>query len=870
MQFITANLSGKTRREYLHGREYLVAPLSMIVPGVLNGSKGAMYYPPEELARDPMAWNGMPMVVNHPMRDGSPISARDPEVLQNSGIGFVYRTKHDGVLGAEGWFDVQNTRRVDRRILARLEGGNPIEISTGLYTDNYPAPPGATHNGRAYSLIARNYRPDHLAILPDKVGACSVADGCGVLVNDADGVAAVLMTSNDWKKWNDEHKGQGGSGSTAPSPEQVNRSRIAQGASREANRRSSEQSVYTRQYHGDRWKKQADAHHAKYGGETGKPSEHHSMLQDDEGRAGHASIAQSHREAETAHRDAAKHTIGSKQAKHLQSADKHARKAEHHEYGAQRGKPKSWLARLTGNDWKKWNDEHKGEGGGDSDMQDRYGGDEDALAPDTPAEAMHRRLVDGAIAASHTAQSSGSAEDHKKAALAHMQAAMSHHQRGDDHIAARHFHTAEMHHAAAALGPGARLNPHHLIDNFNPNHDTETGEFSIGGAAKKALSAGASTAAKLGGGYAAGYGGAKAGGVVGTQGGRFAGGAIGGAIGRKLGQAPGGIVGKSIGGAIGGFVGDIYGALKGGAVGTIAAEHYGGAISGTAAQVGRVSQGLHAGSRVVSKTISKVAPVLDKAKKISDKVSGYTGLGKGFTGNFNPNHDAHGEFSSGSGGSSSVSKARKTAGVAVGLGAGYAVARASSKYIVKPGIEAGAKLGMKAGGIIGSALGGLITRSYSGVETGKAIGQVGGAIVGGIGTGFAAGRGQQYAIAKGVAPIASKVAGDKKLGEVATAVGGLAGTWHSVIKDYRPGSSDSGGFDNDGGTQLGPPGSPGGKGLQIPKERFKGRSFSDALSGGIGGKNSTSTSPYKLPKTDPSYEPGHIIKNSEAEDADSE
>ena len=36
-------------------------------------------------------------------------------------------------------------------------------------------------NGEEYSEVLRNYRPDHLAILPDLVGACSLDDGAGFL-----------------------------------------------------------------------------------------------------------------------------------------------------------------------------------------------------------------------------------------------------------------------------------------------------------------------------------------------------------------------------------------------------------------------------------------------------------------------------------------------------------------------------------------------------------------------------------------------------------------------------------------------------------------------------------------------------------------
>ena len=181
---VTANAKGRTRRAIAGGREFLVAPLTLIVPGVLNGSKGRLYYPLEEVAADPAAWNDIPITAYHPRaKDGSPLSATDPQVWQSQGIGAVKNAWANGKLQAEGWFDAELTRQVDPRIYNALKRNQPIELSTGLYTDNDPAPAGAAWNGQPYDYIARNYRPDHLAVLPDEKGACSLDDGCGVLIN---------------------------------------------------------------------------------------------------------------------------------------------------------------------------------------------------------------------------------------------------------------------------------------------------------------------------------------------------------------------------------------------------------------------------------------------------------------------------------------------------------------------------------------------------------------------------------------------------------------------------------------------------------------------------------------------------------------
>lgn len=176
--------SGKARRVTHNGRDFIVAPMTLLVSGVLNGSKGALYYPLQEIAATYDAWNGFPIVVNHPFEMGRPVSARSPQIIEKYGIGHLYSAEvRGGKLIAEGWFDVEKTRKVDQRILNALERGQKIELSTGLFTDNHPAPAGATYNGRRFEYIARNYRPDHLAILPDSTGACSIEDGCGVLVN---------------------------------------------------------------------------------------------------------------------------------------------------------------------------------------------------------------------------------------------------------------------------------------------------------------------------------------------------------------------------------------------------------------------------------------------------------------------------------------------------------------------------------------------------------------------------------------------------------------------------------------------------------------------------------------------------------------
>jgi len=208
LEQFTSNL-GIVRRETLNKKEYLVAAVNMIVPGVLNGSQGPLLYPMEEIRKDYDAWNGIPLVRNHPSdKSGNPVSARSPVILREFGLGQVFNSRIGDSLGAEAWFDIDQVRKLDPDLLTRLESGKPVEVSTGLFTDNIPVKNGdnAIHNGTPYVAVARNYRPDHLAILPDKKGACSNDHGCGVNLNEEEYEESSEELIENSKPWYENSK----------------------------------------------------------------------------------------------------------------------------------------------------------------------------------------------------------------------------------------------------------------------------------------------------------------------------------------------------------------------------------------------------------------------------------------------------------------------------------------------------------------------------------------------------------------------------------------------------------------------------------------------------------------------------------------
>lgn len=168
----------------MNGRLYLVAPVVMIVPGVLAGSRGPLLYPEEEVSRNVASWNGIALTVRHPTVNGQPVSVNAPGVYDRFAVGMIRNAVYNGRLQAEAWVDVLLAKKIDSRILNILQSGGSLEVSTGLFTQNDKAKPGSRYkDGREYSYIARNYRPDHLALLPDETGACSIKDGCGLNIN---------------------------------------------------------------------------------------------------------------------------------------------------------------------------------------------------------------------------------------------------------------------------------------------------------------------------------------------------------------------------------------------------------------------------------------------------------------------------------------------------------------------------------------------------------------------------------------------------------------------------------------------------------------------------------------------------------------
>jgi hypothetical protein len=181
---LTTNATVGTVKEVTRkGTRYLVAPTVALRPGVLNGE----YVPAEEVVKFAEAWNGRSVPLLHPKRFGQPISANSMDLWDDAPAMFWNAHIDGDALKGEFWVDIAKAEKLGGEatlLLQRLRNNEAIDVSTGYFRDFIESP--GTHDGKAYTGIARNLRPDHIAILLNETGACSWADGCGVpRINEA-------------------------------------------------------------------------------------------------------------------------------------------------------------------------------------------------------------------------------------------------------------------------------------------------------------------------------------------------------------------------------------------------------------------------------------------------------------------------------------------------------------------------------------------------------------------------------------------------------------------------------------------------------------------------------------------------------------
>ncbi len=170
--------SSHRRTEYLNGKKHTVIPATMLIANeVFHGNQGGWFYPAGAIARSLTAWNGKPVTCpGHPVdEDGNFVSiGATTEIFNKFAVGTIFNASfNNDTLKADLW--LENSKCKD--IFKILEQGHSLDVSTGMFSEDVLSLGGG--GGGAQGSV-RTILPDHLALLPNAVGACSWEDGCGI------------------------------------------------------------------------------------------------------------------------------------------------------------------------------------------------------------------------------------------------------------------------------------------------------------------------------------------------------------------------------------------------------------------------------------------------------------------------------------------------------------------------------------------------------------------------------------------------------------------------------------------------------------------------------------------------------------------
>lgn len=177
-----------------NGRPHLVVPTVALVEGVLNypGKEIERQLVPEETLENSLRqWEGRPVTLQHPEVNGMPVNAELRDVVDAFGLGRFFNSEirhSDGTarLVGEQWLDL---RKIEAeavnsddgskaaQVVKNFRSGETVDVSTG-YLAQVERDPG-TFNGEDYDGIQVAHVPNHLAVLPNQRGRCSLEQGCG-------------------------------------------------------------------------------------------------------------------------------------------------------------------------------------------------------------------------------------------------------------------------------------------------------------------------------------------------------------------------------------------------------------------------------------------------------------------------------------------------------------------------------------------------------------------------------------------------------------------------------------------------------------------------------------------------------------------
>ncbi len=172
--------TGQVRTEMVGKVEHLVVPVVALMEGVIHAvnAETPELVPLDMLVKSAESWNGKPVTLGHPKRNGKQCSAQDDGVIASVGLGTIRNSRVEGTkLLMEALIESAKAKRLDPDMYQRLAEGGTEEVSVGALVVTNKLPGIFGTKKYMASWVAGD--GDHLAFLPGGRGACSVEMGCG-------------------------------------------------------------------------------------------------------------------------------------------------------------------------------------------------------------------------------------------------------------------------------------------------------------------------------------------------------------------------------------------------------------------------------------------------------------------------------------------------------------------------------------------------------------------------------------------------------------------------------------------------------------------------------------------------------------------
>lgn len=171
---VAATISGIVRKVVENGREFIVAPIVAVKDGVLNGELVRS----DVLGRLLDEWEGTPLTINHPPDDAAAVITKTHAWIRQNEIGTM-RNVHvaQNRLKGEVWIPTDQTAPEVKAVIKRIENGETLQVSVG-FLSAFTVQKG-TFGRKQFREVTQDAAPNHVALLPNDVGACSIVDGCG-------------------------------------------------------------------------------------------------------------------------------------------------------------------------------------------------------------------------------------------------------------------------------------------------------------------------------------------------------------------------------------------------------------------------------------------------------------------------------------------------------------------------------------------------------------------------------------------------------------------------------------------------------------------------------------------------------------------